>query len=158
VAVGGRTSPTSVSGAAPTFQLASTAGGTVSLADYRGENVLLYFNEGVGCDACFYQMSKLEADGGLENEGVTVVPVVMNPVAQVAPELERFGIRTPYLVDPDGSVSRAYKTLGTGHHAELPGHSFVLVSADGRMLWRADYPGMWIDPATLAATVGAQLG
>ena len=158
ISVGGRTSSTSVSGAAPAFRLVSTAGGTVSLADYRGKNVLMYFNEGVGCDACFYQMAKLESDGGLAKAGVTVLPVVMNPVSQVAPELRRFGVRTPYLVDPDGSVSRAYNTLGTGHHADLPGHDFILVGPDGRMLWRGDYPGMWVEPSKLADDVKAKLG
>lgn len=157
VALGGRSSPTSVSGAAPAFRLASTAGGAVSLADYRGKSVLLYFNEGVGCDACFYQMAKLEFDGALAKAGVTVLPVVMNPASQVEPELRRFGVTTPYLIDPDGSVSRAYKTLGTGHHAELPGHDFILVGPDGRMRWRGDYPGMWVEPSKLAADVKANL-
>ena len=157
VVLGGRSSKASVSGAAPGFRLASTAGGSVSLADYRGRNVLLYFNEGVGCDACFYQMAKLEADGGLAAAGVTVLPVVMNSTGQVGDELRRFGVTTPFLSDTDGSVSRAYKTLGTGHHANLPGHSFVLVGPDGRMRWRADYPGMWVEPADLDQLVRSQL-
>lgn len=157
VALGGRTSSSSVTGAAPPFQLESTAGTTVSLADYKGRSVLLYFNEGVGCDACFVEMAKLEADGGLVKAGVTIVPVVMNPSGQVAAELQRFGIRTPYVVDPGGAVSRVYKTLGTGHHANLPGHTFILVGPDGTMKWRGDYPGMWVEPAELTAAVQAQL-
>lgn len=157
IALGGRSSSSPVSGAAPPFQLASTAGATVSLADYKGRNVLLYFNEGVGCDACFIEMAKLEADGGLEKAGVTIVPVVMNPADQVAAELQRFGIRTPYIVDPGGAVSSAYKTLGTGHHANLPGHTFILVGPDGTMKWRGDYPGMWVEPAELTAAVQAQI-
>lgn len=157
VALGGRTSSSSVTGAAPPFQLESTTGATVSLADYKGRNVLLYFNEGVGCDACFIEMAKLEADGGLVKAGVTIVPVVMNASGQVAAELQRFGIRTPYVVDPGGAVSSAYKTLGTGHHANLPGHTFILVGSDGTMKWRGDYPGMWVEPAELTAAVQAQL-
>ncbi len=157
VALGGRSSSSSVNGAAPPFQLESTAGGTVSLADYKGQSVLLYFNEGVGCDACFIQMAKLEADGGLAKAGVSIVPVVMNSPGQVAAELQRYGIRTPYVVDPDGSVSNLYKTLGTGHHANLPGHTFILVGPDGTMKWRGDYPGMWVDPAELTSAVQAQL-
>lgn len=159
VAFGGRTSaPTSVSGAAPTFRLDSTAGKKVSLAEYRGRNVLLYFNEGVGCDICFYQMAKLEADGGLAKTGVAVLPVVMNSTSEVGGELRRFGVKTPYLSDPTGEVSSAYDTLGTGHHANLPGHTFILVGPNGQVRWRANYPSMWVEPSTLAETVKAQLG
>ena len=120
--------------------------------------MLLYFNEGVGCDACFYQTAKLEADPAFEQTGVTLVPIVMNPAGQIETELRRFALQTPYLVDPDGSVSRAYDTLGTGHHADLPGHSFVLVGPDGQMLWRGDYPGMWVEPAQLASTISRERG
>ena len=81
----------------------------------------------------------------------------MNPAVQVQTELERFGLRTPYLVDPDGSLSRSYDTLGTGHHADLPGHSFVLVGPDGDVRWRGDYPGMWVEAADLVAAVRAEL-
>lgn len=158
VALGGRNTPeTAASGVAPSFQLASTDGTTVSLADFRGGNVLLYFNEGVGCDICFSQTAKLETDTAFESLDVTLVPIVMNPAAQVKTELDRFGLRTPYLVDPDGSVSRSYDTLGRGHHAELPGHSFVLVGPDGEMRWRGDYPGMWVEPTELAKAVRAEL-
>lgn len=82
----------------------------------------------------------------------------MNSASQVAGELRRFDVRTPYLVDPDGTTSRAYKTLGTGHRANLPGHSFVLIGPDGRIRWRGDYPGMWVEPKQLAATVARNLG
>lgn len=157
IVVGGRNSSSSVSGVAPPFQLESTSGDEVSLTDYKGRDVLLYFNEGVGCDSCFYQMAKLEADNGLAIAGVTIVPVVMSSPIQVARELQRYGIQTPYVIDSDGSVSRAYKTLGTGHHANLPGHTFILVGSDGTLQWRGDYPGMWVDPAELTAAVQAQL-
>lgn len=158
VAVGGRGTSKTASGVAPPFELASTAGGRVSLADYRGRNVLLYFNEGVGCDACFYQTARLEADPAFGRLDVTLLPVVVNPTERVRPELRRFGIRTPYLSDPDGAVSRAYGVLGTGHHAELPGHVFVLVGPDGRLRWRGDYPGMWVEPGELTRAVAAELG
>jgi hypothetical protein len=54
-------------------------------------------------------------------------------------------------------VSGAYDTLGTGHHANLPGHSFILVGPDGTIDWRGDYPGMWVEPATVASTVSSYL-
>ncbi len=125
---------------APPFTLESTDGSEVSLGDFRGRNVLLYFNEGAGCDACFYQTAVLVRSQALRASGVTLIPIVMNPLGQVSEELARFGITTPYLVDADGSVSKAYGMLGTGMHANLPGHGFVFVDGSGRIRWQKEYP------------------
>jgi len=158
VMIGGRAQSSVQSGRAPDFQLASTSGQTVSLAEFKGKNVLLYFNEGVGCDACFYQLGKLESDASLERAGLTMLPIVMNTRADVQSQLTRFNLRTPYLLDPTGATSAAYKALGTGHHANLPGHTFILVGPDGMIRWRGDYPGMWIEPSELASLVTSKLG
>lgn len=147
--------PDAVGRAAPPFTLQSTDGRIVSLSDFRGRDVLLYFNEGVGCDVCFDQLAQIERAGVLDGSGVTVLPIVVNDVDAVRDQLERFGIRAPYLVDPEKETSRAYETLGMGHHADLPGHSFVLVDGQGRVAWRGDYPGMWVEPDELARAVEA---
>jgi peroxiredoxin len=144
---------------APPFSLASTTGATVSLADHRGHDVLLYFSEGVGCDACFYQQARIEAEQQtFDDAGLTIVPVVVNPAADVVRELDRFGLTTPFLIDSDRSVSDAYDTIGRGHHADLPGHSFVLVDRDGEMRWRLDEPAMFVEPATLVDGAVEALG
>jgi peroxiredoxin len=141
---------TNLGSSAPDFELASTDGNPVSLADHRGHDVLLYFSEGVGCDACFYQQAKIEAEQQrFTDAGLTVVPVVVNPAPEVRRELDRFGLTTPFLIDPDRSVSAAYDTIGRGHHADLPGHSFILVDREGNMRWRMDEPSMFVEPARL---------
>src|SRR6266487_1084524 len=62
---------------APAFTLTSSDGRGVSLADYAGRNVLLYFSEGVGCDGCWYQMADLEQhQSDLSKLGLTVLPLV----------------------------------------------------------------------------------
>jgi peroxiredoxin len=144
---------------APDFELASTDGNMVSLTDHRGHDVLLYFNEGVGCDACFYQQARIEQEQQrFTDAGLTIVPIVVNPVADVRRELERFNLTTPFLIDPDRSVSAAYETIGRGHHADLPGHSFVLVDRDGNMRWRMDEPSMFVEPARLVDGATRALG
>jgi peroxiredoxin len=154
-----RPAATTLSATAPPFSLVATTGGTVSLADHRGHDVLLYFSEGVGCDACFYQQARLEAEQQrIDDAGLTIVPVVVNPVADVRRELDRFGLTTPFLIDSDRSVSTAYDTIGRGHHADLPGHSFVLVDRDGEMRWRLDEPAMFVEPATLVDGAVEALG
>ena len=141
---------------APAFTLASTAGDTVSLSDFRGRDVLLYFSEGVGCDSCFYQMAELEKNAAkLSASGLAVVPIVVNPAGLVRAEMERFGLTTPFLIDSDESVSNAYGVVGTGMHANLPGHSFVLVDDSGRIAWRGDYPSMFVNTNQLVSDIGS---
>lgn len=146
-------------GAAPGFTLPASDGSSFSLSDLSGRNVLLYFNEGVGCDACFYQTVELEKNGAaLADAGLTLVPIVVNPMADVQREVARFGIVTPYLVDEDRSVSRDYGVLGTGMHADLPGHGFVLIDGEGTLRWRADYPSMYVSTSELLGELRPYLG
>ena len=143
-------------GAAPPFSLTSTSGEQVSLSDFQGRDVLLYFSEGVGCDPCFTQLRELEAhDSHLQEEGLTVVPVVVNGADDVHMEMERFGLQTEFLIDTDKAVSEAYDTLGTGHHADLPGHSFVYVDGQGEIRWREDYASMFVEPDELLSAVAS---
>ncbi|MDP4014135.1 MAG: peroxiredoxin family protein [Candidatus Nanopelagicales bacterium] len=143
---------------APPFSLTDTAGKTVSLSEFAGKPVLLYFNEGVGCDTCFYQQVEIEKHSDeLKNLGIVEFPVVMNPAEQVATELERFKIKTPYLIDSEGTVSKAYGVLGKGMHEGLPGHGFVLIDADGQIVWQMEDPSMSTPWKTLDAGIKENL-
>jgi peroxiredoxin len=143
---------------APGFTLTATNGRPVSLASYRGRDVVLYFSEGAGCDACFYQMREFEQHAAqLRSAGITIVPIVMNPASQIRPELSSFGLHAPYLIDATGSVSRAYGVLGKGMHAGLPGHGFVLIDAHGTERWYGEYPSMYLSAAGLIQQVRAHL-
>ena len=141
---------------APDFTLPDSEGGSVTLSALRGHPVLLYFSEGAGCDACLVQQTKIEAEPGFAAAGITELPIVMNTADQINADRARLGARTPFLLD-DGTVSKEYGTLGTGMHADLPGHGFVLVDAAGDQVWHGDYPSMWIDPKELLSTVEAHL-
>jgi peroxiredoxin len=138
---------------APDFTLTSTSGARVHLADLRGHDVLLYFNEGAGCQSCLVQMAAIEARADeLADLDLTVLPIVMNTREQITADMAANGVKTPFLLD-DGTVSQAYGTLGRGMHAGLPGHSFVLIDASGVKRWYGEYPSMWLAPDELFATV-----
>lgn len=143
--------------AAPDFSLPTTAGTSVSLSDLRGRPVLLYFNEGAGCDACTAQLAAIEQNrAAFDALDVAILPIVMNSREQIQADLDRFDVTTPVLLD-DGTVSKAYDTLGKGMHAGLPGHSFILIDAQGTQLWYGEYPSMWLDPADLLKEITARL-
>ena len=130
---------------APEFTLTDTGGATVRLADYRGKNVVLYFNEGAGCQSCLFQMADIERNAAqFTAANITVLPIVMNTADQIRADMAANGVRTPFLIDAGGTVSKAYGTLGKGMHAGLPGHSFVLIDANGIQRWYGEYPSMFL--------------
>ena len=140
------------------FTLTDTTGRQVSLADYRGKsNVVLYFSEGAGCGSCLQQMTEIEKNqAAFDKLGVTVLPIVMNTREQITKDMTTYGTRTPFLLD-DGTVSTAYKTIGHGMHAGLPGHSFVLIDKAGVQRWFGEYPSMWLAPTDLLRQVSKYL-
>jgi peroxiredoxin len=142
---------------APDFTLSDTAGHRVHLAAYRGHTVVLYFSEGAGCGSCLQQMGAIEKDhAAFDKAGVTVLPIVMNTRDQITADMRTYGVTTPFLLD-DGKAATAYKTIGHGMHAGLPGHSFVLIDKDGVQRWYGEYPSMYLAPSDLLAQVAKHL-
>ena len=129
---------------APAFALPSTTGGTVSLADLRGKTVLLFFQEGIGCEPCWQQIKDLEAaQPRLHSAGIdSLVTVTTNTLDQLKQKASDEGLTTPVLADTDFAVSRQYNANAYGMMGQsADGHTFVLVGPDGRIRWRGDYGG-----------------
>lgn len=129
---------------APGFDLPASTGGSVSLTAQRGKTVLLYFQEGVGCEPCWTQMKDLEAAAGaVKAAGVDeIVSITTQPVNLLSQKAGDEGIATPVLADTTLAVSKAYDANRYGMMGDsMDGHSFVLVGPDGTIQWRADYGG-----------------
>ncbi|MCW2651350.1 MAG: Thiol peroxidase, Bcp-type [Mycobacterium sp.] len=129
---------------APAFSLTSGAGKQVSLADYRGKNVLLYFQEGLTCQPCWDQIKDLEQNQpALRSAGIdAVVSITTDPANLIGQKVADEKLSTPVLSDPTMDVSRAYNANKYGMMGQMrDGHSFILVSPDGIIRWRADYGG-----------------
>jgi peroxiredoxin Q/BCP len=148
---------------APDFSLPSTAGGTVHLSDYRGKSVLLYFQEGIGCEGCWTQMKDIQsAMGDLRQLGIaTLLTITTNPLDALKQKVADEGIALPVLSDEAFSISHAYNATMYGMMAgSADGHTFILVGPDGRIRWRADYGGppdytMYIPISNLIADIKA---
>lgn len=149
--------------AAPAFTLADTAGRQVSLADYRGKTVLLYFQEGLSCQPCWDQLTALEQDAPkVRAAGIdAVVSITTDPANLIAQKMKDMGLATTVLSDPDLAASQKYAAnqfgmMGTSRD----GHTFILVGPDGTIRWRADYGGapnytMFVPVDTLLADLHA---
>ncbi len=133
-----------VGAVAPPIRLSATTGGQIDLAAYRGKTVLLYFQEGLGCQPCWDQLRDLERSRSqLQAAGIgQLLSISTDPVGLLGQKVRDEGLSTPVLSDPDLTVSTAYQTnqygmMGTSRD----GHSFLLVGPDGTIRWRADYGG-----------------
>ncbi|MCX8565159.1 peroxiredoxin family protein [Mycolicibacterium mucogenicum] len=130
--------------AAPAFTLTAGDGKPVSLSDYHGKTVLLYFQEGLSCQPCWNQIGDLEQhEAALRAAGVdAVVSITTDPADLIGRKATDERLSTPVLSDPDLAVSRAYGANKYGMMGDMrDGHSFVLVGPDGTIRWRADYGG-----------------
>lgn len=132
--------------AAPDFTLAATDGSTFTMSDERGEDVLLFFQEGLGCQPCWDNMKEIEARmDEFEALGVDrMLTITTDPLGYSEEKVASESLRFPVLADEQAEVSRTYDMPRYGMHPmsnTQPGHSFVLVNGDGVITWRADYGG-----------------
>ncbi len=108
--------PLSVGTTAPNFITKDTNGNTVSLADYAGKTVVLYFypkDDTPGCtkEACGFRDSYAEYQG----KDITVFGVSKDDEASHQAFTEKYSLPFPLLVDTDGALTQAYDVDGGGY-------------------------------------------
>ena len=129
---------------APPVNLPTTSGSKFNLAAYRGQRVLLYFQEGVTCQPCWTQLQAIDTDlGAFHALGITqIASIAIDPTSALREMAVSDTITTPVLADSTGVVSNAYHANSYGMMGTSEdGHSFVLVGRTGRILWRGDFGG-----------------
>jgi thioredoxin-dependent peroxiredoxin len=124
--------------APPPFALEDAGGGRVSLTDFRGRNVVLYFypaDDTPGCtkEACGFR----DAWNDLAALGVTVLGVSPDAAASHRDFAAKYRLPFTLLSDPDRSVMRAYGAFGekTMYGRRVTGviRSTVWIGPDGRV-------------------------
>ena len=99
--------------AAPQFTLADEAGNSVSLADFAGQKVIVYFypkadTPGCTTEACDFRDSLTQLNG----QNIAVVGISPDPVEKLAKFKEKYELTFPLLSDEDKSVMKAYGAFG----------------------------------------------
>jgi peroxiredoxin len=123
---------------APAFTLVSLAGKQVSLSDFRGRAVLLYF-WATWCPVCTRELpAKMEqVHRGFNQKGLTVVAVNMQESRnQVANWVKEKKVTSLVLLDSNGAVSQWYRVTGTP--------TVILINRKGEMVGRAVGPREWM--------------
>jgi peroxiredoxin Q/BCP len=129
---------------APPIQLTTTQGAAFDLGTLRGKTVLLYFQEGVMCQACWDQLKEIEAKfASFRLLGIDELLTITTDFSDILARKARDERLTmPVAADPSVAVSRSYHANGGGMMGDrYDVHSLVIVGPDGRILWRADYGG-----------------
>ena len=150
---------------APSMILPSTDGGNFDLASFKGKTVLLYFQEGVGCQPCWDQMRDIQTHRAeFSAAGIDeFVTITSNSLDLVSRKLTQDGIPGPVLADTDLAVSKTYDANSYGMMGNsTDGHTFIVVGPDGTIKWRADYGGspdftMFVPVPSLLADLKAGL-
>lgn len=123
-------------GPAPQFTLAARGGHDISLAQYRGQVVMLNFWAS-WCGPCRQEMPLLEGIYKKYNKlGFTLLGVNVEPDAQAADDwLKATPVSFPILYDKDSKVSKLYDVGG------MPSTVFIDRSGKLRKLHRGYKPG-----------------
>lgn len=142
---------------APDFALTDVVSNKqVTRASLAGHKTLLFFSEGVGCQACMVQAADLQHTKALSRAGIELVSVTTDAPGDLAQAARQYAIRTPLLADPSTRMSSAYGMLGHGGmgHPTQDGHAFMLLDAAGKVLWHQAYQEMYVKPGKLLSDMG----
>lgn len=133
---------------APEFTLMSQNEEPVSLKDFRGQKVVLYFypkDDTPGCtkEACSFNDQR----SAIKKKGAVVLGVSADPVASHLKFSQKYGLRFPLLSDPEKKVIKAY---GVWKEKKLYGRTFMgivrtTVIIDERGKIAAIFPNVKVD-------------
>jgi len=108
--------PLAVGTDAPAFTAKDTNGNTVSLSDFAGKTVVLYFypkDDTPGCtkQACSFR----DAQAQYQGKNVVVLGVSADDEASHQAFTQKFNLNFPLLADKDKSLIKAYDVDGGGY-------------------------------------------
>ncbi len=124
--------------AAPAFTLPDQNGNHVSLADFSGKNVIIYFYPAALTPGCTTQACDFrDSLASLQAAGYVVLGISKDTPAKLKKFEEQEGLTFPLLSDPDLTVHNAYGTYGEksmyGKIVQGVIRSTFVVAPDGKL-------------------------
>jgi peroxiredoxin Q/BCP len=123
--------PLAVGTDAPAFTAKDTNGNTVSLSDFAGKTVVLYFypkDDTPGCtkQACSFR----DARDDYQNKDLVVLGVSADDEASHQAFTSKFNLNFPLLADTDHSLIKAYDVDGGGYAKRVT----YIIGPDGKII------------------------
>lgn len=144
---------------APAFTLADADGNRVSLADYAGRNVVVYFYPKAATPGCTTEACDFRDNlSSLDAAGYAVIGISPDSVEEIRAFADAEALTFPLLADSDAAVAKAWgvwgeKTVGDRTFDGVIRSTFVL-DGDG-VVQRAEYG---VDADGHVARLRAELG
>jgi len=128
---------------APAFTLQSTQG-SISLSDYKGKNVVLFFYEGNGCQPCVDQLIGLNKKvAGYGKNKTVILGITTDPVKLSKQVVQENNIQIPVLYDANQKVGRQFKVTdvpGGMDMGPVDTHSIFVIDQNGIVRWKQISP------------------
>jgi thioredoxin-dependent peroxiredoxin len=143
--------PLAVGTDAPAFTVKDTNGNTVSLSDFAGKTVVLYFypkDDTPGCtkQACSFR----DAQSDYKNKDVVVLGVSADDEASHQAFTQKYNLNFPLLADTNHSLIKAYDVDGGGYAKRIT----YVIGPDGKIV----HVDSTVNTATHAGDVLSALG
>lgn len=142
----------------PAIQFPDKDGRSYDLSSFKGKNMVLFFNEGIGCyPACWDQMASFGTDPRFNSEDsvafsvVTDTPQDWQTAFAKMPDLAKAiilfdsGASASHHTVPTDTVSYRLGMLSMGssmHTGIMPGHTYIMVDKQGIVRDVYDDPNM----------------
>lgn len=144
----------------PDIQLVDKDGKTYRIADFRGKNIVLFFNEGLMCyPACWNQIAAFGSDARFNSAQTQAISVVVDApddwkrAVNKMPELAK----ATTMFDNNANASRQLGILTTAssmHRGSLPGHTYIVLDKVGVVQYVFDDPNMAVANDMLFGKIG----
>ena len=123
---------------APAFTLESSEGDKVSLDDFKGKTVVVYFYPKDDTPGCTREAQGFrDAAAALKKKKAVVLGVSRDSVKSHCSFRDKYDLNFPLLSDPDGKVLRAYGAWGEknmyGKKTEGVIRTTVVIGPDGKV-------------------------
>lgn len=117
---------------APSFTTTDDEGKTVSLSDFKGQTVVLYFYPKDDTPGCTKEAQSFR-DNYSEYQGkeMIVLGVSMDDQASHKAFKEKYGLPFQLLVDTDGTITKAYDVDGGGYSKRVT----YIIDGEGKVTY-----------------------
>ncbi|MEO1340825.1 MAG: peroxiredoxin [Cyanobacteria bacterium J06635_13] len=115
---------------APAFTTTDDQGNSVSLADFKGKTVVLYFYPKDDTPGCTKQAQSFrDSFAEYQNKDMVVLGVSQDDQASHQKFKEKYGLPFQLLVDSDGAITQAYDVDGGGYAKRVT----YIIDAEGKI-------------------------